>query len=75
MTTPAWSVHPLSFDRIVVTSGGVSKTFDVEGFLALPFAERIRHILAGELEFFRGAEPRDRTRSLVELRERASQAL
>jgi len=59
----------LTFDRVVISgSDGTSREYSVEEFLALPFHERIRHILARDLAFYRGATPVDRGSALRSLR-------
>ena len=58
----------LPFDRVVVVEGGLQTEFTVAAFLALPLAVRVRYVLGGGLEFFRGGTPVDRVKALGQLR-------
>ena len=60
----------LSFDRVVVVAMGVRRELSVDEFLALPLHERVRFVLARQLEFFRAGEPVDRRAALDTLRQR-----
>jgi len=57
-----------AFDRVVVLDGGQHHEFTVDAFLALPLALRVRYVLGGSLQFFRGSTPIDRVKALGELR-------
>jgi hypothetical protein len=44
----------LPFDRIMVQSENGARELSLQEFLRIPLAERIRHILRRNLQFFRG---------------------
>jgi len=68
-------VGELPFDRVVVVGRpGRGQSWTVEEFLSLPLDERIRIILAREVEFFRGPTPVDRREALAALRRRQRSA-
>jgi len=60
--------NTLPFDRVVVVEGGLQREFTAAAFLALPLALRVRYVLSGGLEFFRGSTPVDRMKALGQLR-------
>jgi hypothetical protein len=60
--------NDLAFDRVVVLDAGQHHEFTVEAFLALPLALRVRYVLGGNLQFFRGSAPIDRVKALGQLR-------
>jgi len=58
-----------TFDRVVVINAeGQRRSYSVEEFLALPLATRIQHILARDVEFFRGMLKIERAEALKSLR-------
>jgi len=57
-----------AFDRVVVLDGGQQVELTVSAFLALPLALRVRYVLGGSLQFFRGSTPVDRVKALSQLR-------
>jgi len=62
-------VEQATFDRVVVIDvQGQRRSYSAEEFLALPLATRIQHILARDVEFFRGMIKLERTEALKSLR-------
>ena len=58
-----------AFDRVVVINAeGQRRSYSAQEFLALPLATRIQHILARDVEFFRGMLRLERTEALKSLR-------
>ena len=61
-------VDPALFDRVVIFSpNGQRRSCTAEEFLALPLATRIQHILARDIEFFRGMTKVERAEALKSL--------
>jgi hypothetical protein len=58
----------LPFDRVVVVDDGLPRELTVAAFLALPLAVRVRYVLHGGVDFFRGNTPVDRMKALGQLR-------
>jgi hypothetical protein len=57
------------FDRVTVQhDDGSRRTYSAEEFLALPLHDRIRYILARDVEFYRDGTPVDRGLALRSLR-------
>lgn len=50
----------LPFDRIVFVVDDAVVELTVDEFVALPMHERVKHLLASNLRFFRGADEVDR---------------
>jgi hypothetical protein len=62
-------IAPPVFDRVTVRDdAGAWRTLTAEQFLALPLNLRIQHILARDIQFFRGDERVDRAKALKSLR-------
>jgi len=60
---------PDAFDRVVFPNeSGARQSFSKKQFLALPLHLRIQHILARDIEFFRGDAHVDRADALKSLR-------
>ena len=53
-----------AFDLVEVTVGTQLKSFSYEEFMGMALAERIRLILSGKPQFFRGGETIPRTEAL-----------
>ncbi|HEV8321707.1 MAG TPA: hypothetical protein VG389_08855 [Myxococcota bacterium] len=66
-------VNSLPFDRIVVRSAGAEHAYTVSQFLLMRLHERVRLLLAHDLEFYAGHRPIDRTAALKALREWSAQ--
>ncbi len=60
----------VNFDQVKVGDDRLS----VEHFLALPFVERVEHILSGNLEFFSNGQPVEPREALDSLRVRNGSA-
>ena len=58
----------MPFNRVIVRADAGPMELSVGAFLALPLPERIRHILHGSVEFYRGDLPVDRGLALRALR-------
>jgi hypothetical protein len=57
------------FDRVVIREDtGAPRTLSAKQFLALPLHVRIQHILARDVQFFRGQDEVDRASALKSLR-------
>jgi hypothetical protein len=66
-------LEPTAFDRVVIVdAAGHRRSYSAEEFLALPLALRIQHILARDVEFFRGHFKIERTEALKSLRPSAA---
>jgi len=58
-----------TFDRVVIVgTDGERRSYTAKEFLALPLHTRIRHVLARELEFYRGETLVDQSTALKSLR-------
>jgi hypothetical protein len=55
------------FDRVVINGGGLHRELSPAEFMALPLPQRIRSIVAREVEFFRNGTRVDRCLALREL--------
>ena len=63
------AMEQATFDRVVVINDqGQRRSYSAEEFLAMPLATRIQHILARDVEFFRGMIKLERTEALKSLR-------
>ena len=61
-----------AFDRVVIVSAnGQRRSCSADEFLALPLATRIQHILARDLEFYRGMFKVERAEALKSLQRKA----
>jgi hypothetical protein len=57
------------FDRVVIQDeDGSRRTLTAKQFLALPLDVRIQHILARDIQFFRGEDQVERAAALKSLR-------
>jgi hypothetical protein len=65
-------VNESPFDVVCIREGDGARRLSCEAFLALPLHERIRHILAREVEFERHGRPVDTKLALAWLRSGAA---
>ncbi len=60
---------PSAFDEVVVVErDGARRKYSTEAFLSLPLTQRVRHILARDLEFFLNGAPVEQRAALLSLR-------